>query len=220
MSHDTPVTANVLIDCGGMTSAAEVVISGCTIQHTSNAPDSANIRFLGGHPKGRLGHLLIANNLLTDVQINVDIQKARGVSIVGNSFGKAHQYDLRIVDSRSVVIGPNVLDRNPVYKTAEESANGGVLLKSCQDMTITGLHVAEVRHFPAGLVLEDCQRVNLTGCTILDCDGAGILLKRVSNSRISNCLIRNDQSPDQPWTPIKAEASAGNVIAKELLVGS
>ena len=202
----------MLIDCtGGVAGAAEVAITGCTLQHNPS-PDSANIRFLGANrPDHRWGHLVVANNILTDAQINVDVQKARGVSIVGNTFGSGVQHDLRIVESSNIVVGPNVLDRNPLYKD-DKSANGGVLLKNCQDMTISGLHVTQVRRLPAGLVLEKCRRVNLTGCTILDCDNAGILLKEVSDSRISDCLIRNDQSSDLPWTAVKMEASSGNMV--------
>ena len=48
MSRETPPTANVLIDCRGSTyGIGEVAITGCTIQHNSPSPDSANIRMIG-----------------------------------------------------------------------------------------------------------------------------------------------------------------------------
>lgn len=214
---NAPRRANVLIDCtGGAAGTAEVAITGCTIQHNPS-PGSANILFLGSNrPDHRWGHLVIANSILTDVRVNVDIENARGVSIVGNTFGSGSQRDLRIVDSCNVVIGPNVLERNPLYGD-EKSANGGVLLRNCQDMTISGLHVTQVRRLPAGIELEKCRRVNLTGCTILDCDNAGLLLKEVSHSLISGCLIRHDQSSSQPWDAVKMEASNGNTLANNVL---
>jgi parallel beta-helix repeat protein len=210
VSGKTP-TANVLIDCtGSPDGAAEVAVTGCTLQHNCS-PGSANLRFVGGGKSGRRwGHLTLANNILSDVQVNVDIQQARGVVIVGNTLGKAAKYDLRIVDSSSVVVGPNCLDRNPNYQ--EDAADGGVLLQNCQDMTLSGLHVTQVRRQPAGLTLDNCCRVNLTGCTILDCDNAGILLKGVSDSRVSGCLIQNKVATGQPWTAIKSEGGNGNVI--------
>jgi hypothetical protein len=221
MSAGAPPTANVLIECaGGAGGTAEVAITGCTLQHNSQGPDSANIRFRGANQPGkRWGHLTIANNILTDVRINVDLQEVRGANIVGNTFGPAGQYDLRIVDSSNIVLGPNVLDRNPNYKSQEESAAGGVLLRNCADMTISGLHVTQVRRHPAGLVLEKCRRVNLNGCTILDCDCGGILLKEVAQSRVSGCLIRNDlpAEPNLPWTAVKIEGGSGNMIVDNLL---
>jgi parallel beta-helix repeat protein len=212
MSLETPPTANVLIDCTGSTDGtAEVAITGCTLQHNPLSPDSANIRFMGpAKTDSRWGHVTIGSNVLSDVKLNIDIQKGRGISIVGNTFGTAAECDLRLVDCSNVVVGANVLDRNPNYK--DEAANGGVLLKNCRDMTIAGLHVNGARRLPAGLVLENCRRVNVTGCSILDCDNAGILLKGVSNSRVSDCLIRNDRSPASPWTAVKVEGGAANTI--------
>jgi hypothetical protein len=205
-SPDQPPTANVLIDCSGDgAGTAEIAITGCTIQH-GRGPDAANIRYLGADAKDRRwGHLTIANNVISDVVVNIDLQKARGVSLVGNTFGVAVQHDLRIVDSTNVVVGPNLFDRNPQYKD-EKTCNGGVLVQNCQDLTMTGLHITQVRRAPAGLVLEKCQRVNVTGCTILDCDNAGVLLKEVSHSRLSDCLIRNDQAGNSNWTALKTEA--------------
>ena len=171
MGADGPPTANILIDAaGGAAGTAEVAITGCTIQHTHGAPDSANIRFLGLDSHGRnWGHLTIQGNVLSDVQVNVDIGHARGVNITGNTFWRGVQHNLRVVDSSSVVIGPNTMDRNPHYRD-EETADDGVLLRGCRDSTIAGLHIRGVRRAPAGLVLDDCERVNVSGCTILDCD--------------------------------------------------
>lgn len=204
-SPDQPPTANVLIDCrGDGAGTAEIAITGCTIQH-GGGPETANIRFLGADAKDRRwGHLTIANNVISDTVVNVDLQKARGVSLVGNTFGSGVQHDLRITDCTNVVVGPNMFDRNPQYKD-EKTCNGGVRLENCQDLTLTGLHLTQVHRAPAGLVLEKCQRANVTGCTILDCDNAGVLLKEVSNSRLSDCLIRNDQPGNPNWTAVKTE---------------
>ena len=46
MGVKAPATANVFIDATGG-SIGEIAITGCTIQHTHNAPDSANIRTIG-----------------------------------------------------------------------------------------------------------------------------------------------------------------------------
>jgi hypothetical protein len=217
LAAQAPPTANILIDCtGGSGGTAEVAITGCTIQHTHAANDSANIRFIGmDHEDRRWGHLVIANNVLSDVQINVDVRLARGVGIVGNTFWKGVQHNLRVAESTNVVIGPNVMDRNPRYQD-QADANDGVLLRDCRDSTITGLHVNGVRRKAAGLILENCRRLNVTGCTILDCDNAGLLLKDVTDSRVSDCLIRNERPDVESWQPLEVIGGGENLIVDNL----
>jgi len=200
MAADGPPTANVLVDGGGVT--AEIAVTGCTIQHTHTCADSANIRFLGTDRQGRTwGHLTVAGNVLSDTQVNVDVQKARGVSIVGNTFWKGYQYNLRIEESSNVVVGPNVFDRNPSYWDPQ-GGNNALVVRNCRDVTLTGLHVNGVQGAKAGLIVEDCRRVNVTNCTILDCASAGLLLEDVVHGRVSDCLIRNDRPDAGPWKPL------------------
>ena len=220
MAPDAPPTANVLIDCtGGEAGTAEVAIVGCTIQHSHDSPDSANIRYIGTDKAGRpWGNVSIADNVLSDVQINVDVRNARGISVVGNTFWKGMQQNLRVEDSYNILVGPNVFDRNPRYQDQREASNG-LLFSHCADTTITGLHVNGVSRAAAGLVLEDCRRLNVTGCTILDCDRAGLLLENVSHSRVSDCLIRNDREDAEGFTPLKVVGGSGNMIVDNLLGG-
>ncbi len=210
---------NVLLDSrGSACGSAEVEITGCTLQH-SGGDDSANVRFLGNdlEDKRTWGHLTIADNVLSDVHVNIDLQKARGVSIVGNTFGTGYQYNLKIEDCANVVVGPNVFGRNPKYRD-QETADNALLVRNCEDLTLTGLHVHGVRRAEAALTLENCRRVNLANCTILDCDRAGLLLKNVRLSRVSDCLIRNDLvQPGDPWTAIRATGGAGNMIVNNLV---
>jgi len=220
MAPDAPPTANVLIDCTeGEAGTAEVAIVGCTIQHSHDSPDSANIRYIGTDRAGRpWGNVSIADNVLSDVQINVDIRKARGISIVGNTFWKGVQQNLRVEDSYNILVGPNVFDRNPRYQDQREASNG-LVFRNCADTTITGLHINGVSRAAAGLVLENCRRLNVTGCTILDCDGAGLLLKGVTGSRVSDCLIRNDREDAEGFTPLRIIGGSGNMIVDNLLGG-
>jgi hypothetical protein len=53
--------------------------------------------------------------------------------------------------------------------------------------------------------------MNITSCTILDCDNVGLLLKNVSLSRVSGCLIRDDR-PDASSTPLKVIGGSDNMI--------
>ncbi|MFM7072616.1 MAG: right-handed parallel beta-helix repeat-containing protein [Planctomycetota bacterium] len=201
MSPDTDATANILIDCA-TGSVAEVAIAGCTIQHDAKSPDSANIRFLGRATLHRLGqpvsfqcgHLTIANNVFSDVRFNLDLQGVRGAAITGNTLWQGYDANLRLIDCDHVVISGNVLERNPLYGYTAEASNR-VLVRDCRDLTIQGLHLHNVRDADAGVVLENTDRVQLLGCTILDCDNAGIELRNTRRTVVSQCVIRDDRQP-------------------------
>ncbi|MEQ8790560.1 MAG: right-handed parallel beta-helix repeat-containing protein [Pirellulaceae bacterium] len=224
-SPDGPATANVLLDCTGG-SVAEVAITGCTIQHTGKSPESANIRMLGADKQAttdqlrayNYGNVTIAGNVLSDVQLNIDLAGARTVSISGNTLWKGFTNNIRITDSSHVVLGANVLDRNPRYQQSEDSDNS-VLLKNCRDCTISGLHILGSQKSEAGLVLENCRRMNVTGCTILDCDGAGLVLRDCSDCTAANCLIRDDREAGSPGVSIRVEGGRGNFIVDNRLGG-
>jgi hypothetical protein len=199
MSADTEPTANVLIDCGeSKNGTAEVAITGCTIQHNSPGPDSANVRILGRSdptPEGevvREGHVTITGNVFSDVQCNVHLQDCRGVTLQGNTFWMGYQHNLLVEDCTHIVVGPNNLDRNPryAYGTALTTKNA-VVFRRCADCTITGLHVAHVWNSEAGVVFDDCQWMNVGQCTILDCDGAGLLARNCRDCRFAGLMIRD-----------------------------
>lgn len=234
MSVDTSPTANVLIDCRGSHSGtAEVAITGCTIQHNNPSPDSANIRIIGNSdpttrlPRIREGNVTIAGNVLSDVQVNLHLKECRGVAITGNTLWQGYKHNILFESCASVVMGANNLDRNPRYDYGNTAdANNSVVMRDCDDCTINGLHVTNVCRDAAGVTLENCRRINLSDCTILDCDNIGLLLKNVVNSRISGCLVRDDRRKlpgdgEQPktMTTIRVEGGKGLLISNNLLDG-
>ncbi|MEX2173767.1 MAG: right-handed parallel beta-helix repeat-containing protein [Pirellulaceae bacterium] len=220
MSADGPPTANVLLDCADG-SVAEVAIVGCTIQHTKDAPESANIRILGRGFATRdgeklsfnCGHVTIGDNVLSDVQTNIHLVGARGVTIVGNTFWQGYAHNLLVEDSLQVVVGANAMERNPLYGYTSEASNC-VVFRDCQDCTISGLHLHNVINSEAGLTLDKCNRMHLAGCTILDCDNIGLLARETTNSSVDGCFIRDDR-PGATSVPTKVIDGSGNVI-KEL----
>lgn len=84
-------------------------------------------------------------------------------------------------------------------------------------MTLTGLHLNDVRQQEAGLIIEACRRVNLSGCTILNCDNGGLLLKDCVNSRVSDCLIFNDKPDAKSWKSLVVTGGQNNMIVDNLL---
>ena len=106
MAKGGPPTANVLLDCADG-SVAEVAITGCTIQHSKDAPDSANIRILGRGFMDRrgqsmpfkCGNVTIGDNVLSDVQTNIHLVGVRGVTITGNTFWQGYAHNMLIEDS-------------------------------------------------------------------------------------------------------------------------
>jgi hypothetical protein len=225
MSPDTPPTANVLIDCrGSRHGTAEVAITGCTIQHNSKSPDSANIRIIGAgdpappQPAARWGHVTITGNVFSDVRGNIHLQNARGVTLNGNTFWMGYDYDLLVEDSSNVVVGPNNFDRNPGYAYGNSlEAKGGIIFRNSRDCTLNGLHVNGIERQEAAVRIEACDRFNLTGLTILDSDGAGLLLKDVTRSKVSDCLIRDDRATPKATASIKLTGGKSNVVTNNAL---
>ncbi len=217
MTKEGPPTANVLIDCSdSVLGTAEVAITGCTIQH-NQSPGSANIRYIGRskasktQPVVREGHVTITGNVLSDVQDNISLKDVRGATLTGNTFWMAFTHNLIAEDCTHLVVGPNNLDRNPRYDYGNsKEAKNGVVFRNCEDCTLTGLHLAGVRQEPAALVLDHCRRLHLTGCTILDCDGVGLLVKTCTDCTLSNTVIRDDRAERKPAPSLRVIGGRGN----------
>lgn len=215
-------TANVLIDSEGAM-VGEIAIVGCTIQHDHNAPGSANIRinenaWVRPHsPEHRDGNITIADNVLSDVQTNIEITSARGVTVTGNTMWKGYTHNIRVHDCNNILISDNVLDRNPRYHYGDGStAQVGMLLTNCDGCTISGNHINGTGDKTAALEIRDSRRMNLTNCTILDYSTAGLVLKNVSDSRVSDCLIRTDLPDSQDAPALQIIGGQDNQIVNNL----
>ncbi|MCK4628185.1 MAG: right-handed parallel beta-helix repeat-containing protein [Sedimentisphaerales bacterium] len=221
LNHEESPTANVLFDVRDG-SLRECAIVGCTIQHSHNAPDSANIRLLGRGPEDnkKVGNMSIANNVFSDVSVNIHIRHGRGVVITGNTFWKGYAHDLLVEGSSNIVVGANLLDRNPDYDYRNQpKSSNSLVFRDCVDVTLTGLHVNGTMKTPAGLILEGCRRFNITNCSILNCDGCGILLQNVENVRVTDCLIHDDRPEVKKPVSIRLVKGKNNMIRDNLVNG-
>ena len=216
--------ANVLLDSTG-NSVAEVAIVGCTIQHAHESPNSANIRINSNSSKRpfteelRHGNITIADNVLSDVQVNIEVKNSRGVTITGNTIWKGYTHNLLVEGCANVVVANNVFDRNPRYHYGDGSdAKLGLVFSDCEGCTISANHIHGVGDVPAALVLRRCGRTNLTGCTILNFGRCGLLMEDVTDSRVSDCLIQKDRA-NEGGVALKVTKSQGNLIVDNLLGG-
>ena len=163
------------------------------------------------------GNITISGNILSDVQVNIHLQKVRDVTITGNTFWMGADRDLIVEDSSNVIVGPNNFDRNPRYEGGRTAVRGGVVFVRSRDCTLSGLHVNGVRHHPVAVLLDGCSRINLANATVLDCDGIGIQLRDTSLSRVSGCLIRDDRPTPNPAHALAVAGGHGNLIVDNLL---
>lgn len=200
-----PPSANVELDSTGG-SIGEVTVTGCTLQHTSKSPGSANIRINGagndpslerrvGRPTTREGNVTITANVFSDVQTNIEIRESRGITITGNTFWEGFQHDLIAEGCEHLVIANNNFDRNPRYAVNgfNEAENNGIVLKNCADTAFTGNVISGVWRQRAAVDISDGNRLMISNNTILDSDGASLRLEKVTRSLISNNLIRDDR---------------------------
>jgi hypothetical protein len=218
MSPDSPSTANILIDVREG-SVREGAIVGCTIQHFHGAPDSANVRFIGQSRVMPLkaGNFVIADNVMSDIEMNIHLKNSRGITIVGNTLWQGYQYNLLVEGSSQIVVGPNLLDRNPDY--GELESRNGVLFRDSEECTISGLHINGTRSTPAALTIENCRWFNMTSCTILDSYASGISMKNVDYTRISDCTIKDTRPNAAMSSALIIRAGKHNLISNNLLTG-
>lgn len=219
---NSPPTANILIDCtGGTNGIAEVAITGCTIQHNSESPDSANIRIIGKSKTAeREGYITITGNVISDVMTNIHLKDLRGVTLSANTFWSGYDQDLLLENCVGIVATGNSFDRNPRVTHGKSSeAKGGLILRDCADCIIQAAHINGVHGQPAGLVVENSARINISDCVVTDCDGAGILLKETSSSRIDGCIIRDGRGKNGDTTAIAINGGISNRVTDNVVEG-
>jgi hypothetical protein len=120
---------------------------------------------------------------------------------------------LVVLDSSNVVVGTNTFDRNPRYFGGKDAkARGGLLFRGCRDCTLTGMHVNGIREQEAAVMLEKCDDFNVSNCTILESDGAGLLLKEVNRTRVAGCVVRARSDAETDGVSLRVSGGKGNWI--------
>ncbi len=188
-----PPSANVLFDTRGG-SIREGAIAGCSIQHYGKAKGSANIRFIGEEKAPRkVGFFSIGDNMISDADVNIHLRHARGVNITGNTFALGFSHNLLVEGSSNVALGPNTMDQNPDYDQA--GFRNTVEFLDSSDSSIHGLAINRSRGSEAALIVRRSHHFQIVDASILDSDGAGILLDNVEWTRVAGCMI-HDRRPE------------------------
>lgn len=230
-AKDGPPSANVTLDSRGG-SIGEVTITGCTLQHTHKSPDSANIRIIGsgtdesllrraGREHTREGNVTITANVFSDVQVNVEIQHSRGVTITGNTFWEGFQHDLVVTDSGNIVVTGNNFDRNPRYLVNgnDNAEKNGVVFQRCEDSIFSNNVISGVWKQRAAVDIESCNRLQICHNSVLDSDGVGLRLEQVTNSMVTGNIIRDDRAEEKRSKEPSLSTVGGkdNVIEQNVL---
>ncbi|WDQ14772.1 right-handed parallel beta-helix repeat-containing protein [Rhodopirellula sp. P2] len=202
-SADAASSANVWLTSGSG-SIGEVAITGCTIQHTHQGKDSANIRIdlhsqqVNGTEERRHGNITISGNILSDTQVNVHLRHLRSATVTGNTIWKGFQSNVVLENCEAVTLASNAMDRNPRYHLGRNTvAKHGVQLTDCRDCVLSANVIRGVNDRPAVLELTRCQGILVQGGVFSDDSLPAILAVECADCVIRNNIVRGGDSPIQ-----------------------
>ncbi|MFK7820471.1 MAG: right-handed parallel beta-helix repeat-containing protein [Planctomycetaceae bacterium] len=181
-------------------SVREGTICSNTIQATYS-PNGANIRFVGRGDgvNHKAGMWSITGNLIGSQAINLHLQSARGVTVVGNHMYSAHKRNILVENSRNIVLSANCFGHNPDYKDKEICT--GIQISNSEDCVVSGMLIEDaiagqntVSGSPnvdreASFEIHDSRRVTVTGIQITNPSPVGILVKNCSNTMITGSSV-------------------------------
>ncbi len=123
--------------------------------------------------------------------------------------------------SSNVVIGHNNFDRNPRYLVNgfDNAEKNGLLFLECDDCVLSANTISGVWKKLGAVQFINCNRCNITGNSILDSDGVGLLLKKTHYTLVTGNLIRDDRElPSRSKSPsLELIESDGNVVGPNVL---
>jgi len=180
------------------------------LQHTHKSADSANIRILGagydpsllrrgGKDHTREGNITISGNVFSDVQVNVEIKTARGITLSGNTFWEGFSHDLVVEGCSNIVITGNNFDRNPRYLVNgnDLAEKNGVVITRTEDSSFSNNIVSGVWKKEAAVDITDGLRLQVSNNSVLDSDGFALRLSNARQCVVMGNLLRDDRPADQ-----------------------
>jgi len=207
-------TAEIYVDTSeGGASVAEVTIASNTIQATAS-PGGCNIRIReapGGKAlKPRLW--AITGNIIGSQENNVHLTNCHGMTISGNCIYSCGNRNLLVEDSHHINLSGNVFRRHaPRFNT-------GVRLVRSSDIALTGctVHDEHPEGQPTGaslLELVECQRINLSGCQLLDGVPYGLDAVDCQDVLVTGCTIHDTRTDRKSQHAVRFTGKGrGNIL--------
>ncbi len=193
---DTPTeTANIVLDVSGTDgdkshSIAEVAITGCTIQHSSNysgadfdqlAPGGADIRIVGKEI-WPIDSVTITGNVMSDASLIVDIRKATDVTLTGNNFFAPNPDFLHITDSKRVIVNGNT------FNPRQFERPGRILLTNSDDCILSNNTFRALKADDGAIQINDSRGISLTD-NILSESNSGVRVKNSHRVMIKDWIV-------------------------------
>jgi len=215
---DGPVSADVWFDCSVRGSVREGTISGNTIQSIPS-PGGANIRFKGSAKNDQqIGLISISGNHISNHTLNIHLERAKGISITGNTFIRGYDRHMIIDNCSNIIISGNVFDHNTDYFTKGLVAPGGITVLKSGNIIFTDNILDGVNYGSAetggALMLKECSDISVRGCQIINPEFRGIEVVNCSNLKISDCLVNEKESFSRMLAGIEISGSCPGTVVK------
>ena len=209
-ADDSPTrTANILLDVSGSPedksrSIAEVAITGCTIQHSSNysgtqyeslAPGGANIRILG-KDLWPIDSVTITGNVISDTSVLIHIDTATDITVTGNTFFAPNPDFIHATACKRLNLNGNTFNPRQFVRP------GRLIFSRCEDSIISNCTFHALNEGGGAIQLDQCQGMALLNNILSDSESGvivtnshAITIKDWTVSGIpANQLIRQDEN--------------------------
>lgn len=187
--------ANILVHVAGSPddkskSIAEVAITGCTIQHSSNyggkdfdsiAPGGANIRIYGKEI-WPIDSVTISGNVVSDTSLLVDIKDATDITVTGNTFFAPNPDFLHATKSKRLVVHGNT------FNPRQFERPGRLIFDACQDCIVSDNTFRALAAEDGAVTLRDCLRMNFSS-NILTESASGIVLENSQEVMVEDWIV-------------------------------
>ena len=211
---DPEPTAEIYIDTTEPgASVAEVTIASNTIQATPS-PMGSNIRICETDDDNSIKPRLwaISGNIIGNQENNIHLTGCHGMAINGNCIYSCEHRNLLIEDSHHLNLTGNVFRRHtPRLGT-------GVRIVKSHDIALTGCTIHD--EHPEGqpieaslLELDGCERINVSGCQLLDGVPMGVDAVNCSHCNLTGNTIHDTRSALRSQHAIRFGGSGqGNLV--------
>jgi len=195
-ADDSPTnTANIFLDLSGSKedksrSIAEVAITGCTIQHSSNysgstfeslAPGGANIRILGKEI-WPIDSVTISGNVVSDTSLLVDIQNSTDITLTGNTFFAPNPDFLHITDSKRIIVNGNT------FNPRQFERPGRIKLTNSADCLLSNNTFRALKTGDGAIQIENSRGISLTDNILSESD-SGVRVKNSHRILVKDWIV-------------------------------